>query len=258
MALGFSGRRLDGSRTMETAQQSISGAFFQQSSFATHSVIPARNLIRVDDDVDPVLRAAIPCGVITGAGSVLNTFRISPQESLAVFGAGTVGLSAIMAAKLAGVRPLIAIDVLQERLDLALEFGATHGVRADGDVARQIRDIAPKGVDFTLETSGNETALNEAIMSLKTGGRCGMVIAPHMGRKYPFSTSEIFKRAVALEGIIQGSCVPRTFLPHVLRWIRDGRLPVNRLIGTYTFDEINRAFRDAREGKVVKAVIRFD
>lgn len=257
MTLGFAGRRLDGSATVHATGIPISGAFFQQSSFASHSVVPACNLVSVSHHVDPVLRAAIPCGVLTGAGAILNTFALSARQSITVFGAGTVGLSAVMAAKLAGASPLIAVDVLEQRLEIARELGATHTVRVqDGAVAHQILEIKRGGVDFALETSGNEFALDAAISSLRTGGRCGMVIAPHMGKKYPFETSAIFKRAATLEGIIQGSAVPRAFLPRLLQLHASGELPIDRLVRVYGFDEINHAFQDAKAGRVVKPVIR--
>lgn len=257
MPLAFGGSRLDGSPTIKKNGEFISGAFFQQSSFATHLVTTERNVVKVGVDDGPAkLLAAIPCGVQTGAGAILNTFRVGAQQGLAVFGAGTVGLSAVMAGRLAGAWPLIAIDVVEERLNLALELGATHALNAkDGDIARRIKEIAVHGVHFSLETSANEDALNDAIASLSTGGWCGMVIAPHFGKKYAFSPTEIFKRAANLCGIIQGSAVPATFLPKLIELNRQGRLPYDRLVKTYRFEDINTAFADAHAGRTIKPVL---
>ncbi|ODG98776.1 hypothetical protein A4S05_07600 [Nostoc sp. KVJ20] len=255
--LGFGGTRLDGSHTIKLGGKKISGAFFQQSSFANHSITVERNVVPVTSNHAAERLAAIPCGVQTGAGSILNTFKVGPRDGLAVFGAGAVGLSAIMAGKLVGAWPLIAIDVVEERLNLALELGATHVFNAkDGRVAERIKEIAPHGVRYTLETSGNEQALNDAIDCLATGGECGMVIAPHFGEKYPFSPTQVFKRAANLRGIIQGSSVPNTFLPTLLELNQQGRFPFERLITVYDFQDINKAVADTKAGKAIKPVLK--
>lgn len=260
MELAFGGTRLDGSRTITLRGQPAAGAFFQQSSFATYSIALERAVVPFpagQEGTPSQQLAAIPCGVQTGAGAILNTFRVSVQESLAVFGAGAVGLSAVMAGRLVGASPLIAVDIVPERLDLAIELGATHVVNArSGDVAAHIRDITRGGVEFALETSGNDQALDEAILSLGPGGRCGMVIAPHLGKKYPFSPSEIFTRAASLVGIIQGSAVPRVFLRKLVALHEAGWFPFDRLIKSYDLSEINEAVADMKAGRTIKPVLR--
>jgi aryl-alcohol dehydrogenase len=257
MPLGFGGTRLDGSHTITLGGEPISSAFFQQSSFASHSITLERNVVPVNDDHPPEMLAAIPCGVQTGAGSILNTLKVGAKDSLVVFGAGAVGLSAVMAGRLAGASPLIAVDIVEDRLNLALELGATHALNAkEGDIAARIREIAPRGVDVSFETSANEQALNDAIACLATGGQCGMVIAPHFGEKYPFSPTEVFKRAANLRGIIQGSSVPNTFLPKLIELNQQGRFPYDRLITSYDFEDINKAFEDAKANRVIKPVLK--
>jgi aryl-alcohol dehydrogenase len=256
MQLAFAGARLDGSRPVALGGRPISSAFFQQSSFATHCIALERAVVPVHASQSSGLLAAIPCGVQTGAGAVLNSLAVSAQHSLAVFGVGAVGMSAIMAGSLVSAHPLIAVDVLPERLMLARELGATHAIDARGDeVARQIRDIARDGVDATLETSGNEQALNDAIAALASGGTCGMVIAPHLGRKYPFSPSEVFTRAARLVGIIQGSAVPRLFLPRLLALHERGRFPFDRMVKYYELDAIDAAIADTLAGRTIKPVL---
>lgn len=256
MQLAFSGARLDGSRPLTLGGRSISSAFFQQSSFATRCIALERAVVPVRADRPSRLVAAIPCGVQTGAGAVLNTLRVSAQHSLAVFGAGAVGLSAIMAGRLVGAFPLIAVDIVPERLAVARELGASHVLDAHtGEIAAQIREIARGGADVTLETSGNEQALNDAVLALTSGGACGMVIAPHLGRKYPFSPSEIFARAARLIGIIQGSAVPRPFLNKLLELHERGRFPFDRMVRHYEFTAINEAIADAQAGRTIKPVL---
>ena len=256
MPLGFGGTRLDGSATMKVGGESLSAAFFQQSSFATHSITLERDVVPVSGDHTAEMLAALPCGVQTGAGSILNTFQAGAKDSLVIFGAGGVGLSAVMAGHLVGTSPLVVVDIIPDRLELALELGATHVIDArEGSVAEKIREILPLGADYTYETSGNEQALNDAIESLKTGGECGIVIAPNFGEKYPFSPTEIFRRAASLRGIIQGSAVPNTFLPKLLELNRAGRFPYERLIKTYAFEDINKAVEDFNVGRAIKPVL---
>lgn len=211
----------------------------------------------VRDNLQAEMLAALACGVQTGAGAILNTMKVGPRDSLVVFGAGAVGLSAIMAGRLAGASPLIAVDIVEERLNLALELGATHTLNArEGNVEARIREIVPRGVDFTFETSANEQALNDAITSLGMGGQCGIVIAPHFGQKYPFSPTEILSHAATVRGIIQGSALPNTFLPKLIALHQQGRFPYDRLITTYAFEDINKAFEDTKAGRAIKPVLK--
>lgn len=259
MSLAFSGLRRDGSRTTTEEFSSISTSFFQQSSFASHAIVQSRNVVKVSSEVASVILAAIPCGVQTGAGSVLNSFAAGPGDSIAVFGAGTVGLSAVMAAHIAGLFPIICVDVVQSRLDLALELGAHLAFHAnDPDLMKKIISSSRNGISYSLETSGNEKSLEVAIECLRTGGQCGMVISPHFGQKYPFSPTSIFKGAKVLKGIIQGSSVPADFLPKILDWYEAGRLPLEKIIKTYSFVDINAAALDVKSGHTVKAVLTMD
>jgi aryl-alcohol dehydrogenase len=245
MQLAFAGMRLDGSQPIALGGRPISSAFFQQSSFATRCIALERAVVPVRGAQPSGLLAAIPCGVQTGAGAVLNSLAVSARHSLAVFGVGAVGMSAIMAGSLVGAHPLIAIDVLPERLMLARELGASHTLDArSADLAARLQDIVRDGVDFTLETA-----------ALASGGTCGMVIAPHLGRKYPFSPSEVFSRAARLIGIIQGSAVPRLFLPELLELHERGRFPFDRMVKYYELDAINEAIADTQAGRTIKPVL---
>jgi aryl-alcohol dehydrogenase len=205
----------------------------------------------------PELLAAIPCGVITGAGAILNTLKVGPGNGLAVFGTGAVGLSAIMAGHLAGAYPLIAVDIIDKRLELALELGATHSFNAkDGDVAGRIREVAPRGVDFSFETSSDLQAFRDALDCLSMGGVCGVVTSPNSGREFPFTPGPILMRGASLRGIILGSAMPNTFLPKLIEMNQQGRFPYDRLITTYEFKDINKAFEDSKAGKTIKPVLK--
>lgn len=257
LQLNFGGARMDQSHTITWNGKPITSNFFQQSSFATHLITQQRSLVKVDSGTSSEMLASLPCGVITGAGAIVNTLKASAKDSLAVFGTGAVGLSAIMMARVLGVTPIIAVEISQERLNLALELGATHVINVkDGDVPERIKDIVPRGVKFSFETSSNEQALNDAILSLRIGGECGMATAPHIGEKYPFCTSEILVRGANLRGICLGSALPGTFIPRLIELQQQGLFPYERLIKSYDFADINRAFADSKAGIAIKPVLR--
>lgn len=254
--LKFSGGRLDGSKTISLDGKAVTSAFFQQSSFATRAIALEQALVKVDSDLPSELLAALPCGVQTGAGAVFNTFDMRPLHSLAVFGVGSVGLSAIMAAKVTGAGPRIAIDLVPQRLELALSLGATHAI--DGrapDVVQQVKAIAPRGVSHVLETTATTAVLERAIECLAQGGRAGIVSAPPSGQRNPFTTRGLFERVASLHGIVQGFAVPRLFLPKLIEMQARGVFPFERLVTPYPFMEINRAMADFAAGTTVKPVL---
>ncbi len=252
----FAGTRLDGSHTTKLDGSDITASFFQQSTFATHAITSFRTVVRVENSMESELLAPLGCGIMTGAGTILNTFKVGAKDSLVVFGTGTVGLSAIMAARLAGAAPIIAVDINRARLDLAQELGATHTLDAtEGDVQSQIKDICPRGARFSLETSSAEQALNDAIDSLGMGGVCGMVTVPLYGEKYPFTPFGVYIKAATLQGIFFGSSVPNRFLPRIIEYYQAGRFPYDQLIHEYDFADINQALADMDSGAVVKPVL---
>ena len=256
LSLGFAGTRMDGSQTISIDGKSISSAFFQQSSFATHAIALGRAVVPVEEYHPPVMMAAIACGIQTGAGSVFNLFKVKANQGLVVFGVGSVGLSAIMAGKVAGASPLIAVDIIQSRLELAIELGATHALNAgDGDIAEEIREIAPHGMTFSLETSGNEQAFNDALTCLGMGGTCGIVTVPNFGEPFPFSPLQILDSGSSIQGILLGNSIPRSFLPKLIELNRKGQFPYERLITTYDFSDINKAFEDTKSGITIKPVL---
>jgi len=256
VSTNFGGTRIDGSYTTKLDGTDITASFFQQSSFASHSITSARNVVRVENEMEPQLLAPLGCGIMTGAGAILNTFKVGAKDSLVVFGAGTVGLSAIMAARLADADPIIAVDINRGRLDLALELGATHALDAnEGDIPGRIREICPRGVRFSFETSGVDQALDDAIESLGMGGICGIVTVPHYGEKYPFTPFGIFVKGAALQGIFFGSAVPNSFLPKIIEHYQAGQFPYDRLVRTYDFADINTAIADTQSGEVIKPVL---
>ena len=255
-ALQFGGQRADGSATLNSAAGSVHGAFFQQSSFATHAIATERNAVRVPDGLPLELAAPLACSVQTGAGAVLNTLACREGSCLAVFGVGPVGLSAVMAARLAGCARVIAVDVRPERLAIAQELGATHLVDARGeDAAGVIRSITAGGAHYSIETAGAEQSFRDAIDCLARRGVCGLCTVPRLGAPIEFSPLSILKGRT-VTGVLEGSSVPHEFIPRLAGLHLEGHLPYDRLVTAYDFTELPRALDDAAHGRVIKAVLR--
>jgi aryl-alcohol dehydrogenase len=252
----FSGRRLDGSTTCKLGDDPISACYFQQSSFSTYAVAPAESLVKVtDNDIPPEILAALPCGAMTGAGSVLNEMKLGPQDSFVSFGVGGVGQAAVMAAHLAGAYPIIAVARNPKRLELALELGATHAVNArTDDVAAKINEIAPHGISHALDSSGAVSSWVAAASVLRTGGFYGVVAAPEV-ETLGGSTHGMLSKGIRIQFIMAGSALPKVFLPKMIEWYKQGRFPIDKLITTFDFAEINEAVAAANEGRAIKPVL---
>jgi len=255
-SLWYSGGRPDGSRTLGIGGEPLHGAFFQQSSFATYALATERNVVQVADDLPLELLGPLGCGVQTGAGAVVNSLRVGTGATLAVFGAGGVGLSAIMAARICGAATIIAVDTRPERLDLALRLGATHVIDArEGDSAGRIRALRPDGVRFSLETSASVEGFQSALDCLAKRGTCGIVAVPQLGAPFSFRPIPLLAGRRLL-GIIEGDAVPDLFIPRLLDWYRAGLLPLEAMSGYFDFADIARALAASRDGGVVKPILR--
>jgi len=233
----------------------VNAAFFEQSSFATHALMTARNAIKVPQDIPFAQLAPLGCGVITGYGAVRRVLAAKPGQSIAVMGVGGVGLAAVMAARLAGCGPIIAVDIKRSRLDAALGFGATHAVDASNDdAAAQIRAICAGGADLALETVGQASSLNHAIESLRSGGRCGVIAVPNLGRAFEVRSGRPLL-TIDLVGVIEGRADPRVMIPELAALVRSGDLPLDRYTTTFEFSQIAEALEAAKSGQVAKAVL---
>lgn len=252
----FGGALRDGRAPMRRGTNPVYGAFFQQSSFATHALATEGNVVKLPHDLPLEQAAAFACGVNTGAGAVLNVLRPPPGSSLAVFGAGTVGLAAVMAARIAGCATIVAVDLHDNRLALARELGATHVFNAgkEGPVDG-IRRFLGAGVDCSLEAAGHPRVLRQAVDCLAPLGICCLVGSARKGVEAALEMAQL-QQGRTLRGCIQGDCPPDEFLPKLFEYHRAGRLPVERLIRYYEFADINRAVADSASGHAIKPVLR--
>ena len=244
----FGGLRPDGTSPLKLGDGDlVKGKFFGQSSFASHSLTGERNLVKVDASLPLEALGPLGCGIQTGAGTVLNVLEPSEDQTFAVFGCGSVGLSAVMAAAVTGCRTIIGVDVHGGRLEMARKLGATHTVNAsDDDPAAAILDVTDGGADFALDTTGHTEAATAAVASLRTFGTCAVVTGTQL-RTGPG------KQVV---GVMQGASVPQTFIPRLIGLWQEGRFPFDKLIRYYDFEDIDRAEADSRSGETIKPVLR--
>ena len=257
--LSFGGGRLDGTSALRRASDhasTVHGHIFQQSSLATHALATERNVVKVPDDVPLELLGPLACGLQTGAGAVLNSLRVQPGSSFAIFGTGTVGLAALMAARITGAALIVAVDVVPERLRLATELGATHVINGrEEDVAHRIGEIAPQGLDFVLEVTALPQMLTLAVNLLAMTGTAALVGGAPAGTHAEIDMNTLLNGRT-VRGVIQGDAVQQIFIPKLIEHYRAGRFPFDRLVRFYDFEDINQAVADMQGGRAIKPVLR--
>jgi aryl-alcohol dehydrogenase len=250
------GTRPDGSPTMRRNGSRLYGSFFGQSSFASHALAYESNVVVVGDEIDLAVAAPLGCGVQTGAGTVLNVLAPPPESSLVVFGAGGVGLSAVMAAFASGVGMIVAVDPVVSRRQLATELGATTIDPGAGDVVDVIRGLTGIGVTHAIDTTAKGAVINQAIEALAPLGTLALVgLRPP---DFAMNVQSVMSGGKTIRGVIEGDAAPREFIPRLVELHGQGRLPVEKLIRRYDFVDIDGAFADAASGKTVKPVLEFD
>jgi aryl-alcohol dehydrogenase len=251
------GSRMDGSPTITRDGEAIGGHFFGQSSFARLAVVDERSLVKVAPDAPLELLAPLGCGVQTGAGAIWNVLKPRPGAALVIFGAGAVGLSAVMAAALTPATTVIAVDRVASRLELALEVGATHTIDATTeDVAATILKITGAGVDGAVETTGNTSVLRLATDVLAARGTVVIIGAPPFGSEVGLDVNAMLggKQVV---GLTLGDSETQTLIPVLVELVRSGRMPIGKLVQQYPFAQIQQAVNDVTGGTTIKPVLRF-
>lgn len=255
MPRNFAGTRMDGSTPLSQRGKRVLGRFFGQSSFATHSLADASSAVKVAKDLPLDMLGPLGCGVMTGAGGVINALKLRAGQSIAVFGVGGVGLSAVMAAKLIGASQIVAVDVVSSRLDLARELGATAIIDArTQDPVEAIKELTTYGVDFSLNTTTLGKVFAQSLECLAMRGVAGFVAGPEPEWKLDFMS--VMSGGRTLKAIIEGESSPHLLIPMLLNFYRQGRFPLDRLIAYYPFEKIADAFKDSASGKAIKPVLR--
>ncbi|MDP9792970.1 aryl-alcohol dehydrogenase [Catenuloplanes nepalensis] len=254
MDLNARGARADGSSPLSLHGAPVFGNYFGQSSFATYALATERNTVKIPADLSPVLAAPLGCGVQTGAGTVLNVLRPEPGGTVAIFGAGGVGLSALMAAVSLDCA-VVAVDPVAARRELAVELGAAAAIDpAAGDVIAAVRDLTGGGAHHAVDTTGRSDVINQAVGGLRRRGDLALV---GLGGATEIDIMAVMAQGVRIHGVIEGDAAPADFIPRLIDLHRQGRLPVEKLIVEYPFADIEAAAQDAAAGRTIKPVLTF-
>ena len=257
--LNYAGMRLDdGSTAFSREGTRVSSHFFGQSSFASHTVTRARNLVKVGKSAVPLeLMGPLGCGFQTGAGAVLRSMNCRPGSSLLVFGGGPVGLAAVMAGKIRDLAAVILVEPIAARRQIALQLGATHVIDpAAGPLEEQVRAILPGGVDFAFDSTGNIGVIQSALACLGSHGLLGLVGVPKdLAAEVSFNLSGLITYGHRIIGIIEGDSEPQQLIPELLQYHAEGRFPFDRLIQTFPLSQINEAVAAQHRGECIKVVL---
>src|SRR5579863_5880028 len=255
--LKMAGTRLDDTTLLSKNGAPVYSAFFQQSSFGTFALTQVRWAVKVRKDAPLEQLGPLACSGQTGAGAVLNVMRPNPGDGIVIFGVGAVGLSALMAAKIAGCDPIVAVDVHTHRLELAQELGATCTIdyKSCPDVVATIRKFTGSGVRYAADTSAVPLVLRQAIEALMPGGTCVLLGSAPKGTDASFEMP-FLQQGRNVRGVVQGDSVPKEFIPKLVDLVVAGKFPIERMIKFYDFADINLAAQESSAGIAIKPVLR--
>ncbi len=231
--------------------------FIGVSCFAEYTVVHESAAIKVPADVPLDRVALVSCGVMTGVGAVTNTARVSPGETVAVIGCGGVGLNVIQGARLANASVIIAVDVHDNKLEMATTFGATHVINSKQvDAVKQVRDLVKGGVDWSFEVIGLPATMEQAYAMIRKGGTAVMVGMPPLASKVSFPAYSFFAEEKTVKGSMFGSARPSIDIPRILELYRNRQLRLDELISRhYRLDQVNEAYDALARGEVARSVI---
>lgn len=229
------------------------------SAFSTFTVAHEASLVPIDLTLPLEKAAVFGCAVLTGVGAVLNTAQVEPGSSVIIFGMGGVGLSSVMGARLIGAWPVVAVDVLESKLQLAQLVGATNGVKADGEnVLEAIRDLTGGGADYAFEAVGNAAVLAQAYAATRPGGTTVSIGLPHPKSELNLKAVTLVGEARHIIGSYMGSSVPIRDLPRYVKLYRAGLLPIDHLVTSILpIDQINEGFDQLDSGKQARQIVQF-
>ncbi len=248
----------------EGPRLSMGGEAVQQmasiGSYAEQMLLHENGVVKVDKDLPFDVAALIGCGVTTGVGAALNTAKVAPGSTVAVFGAGGVGLSAIQGARIAGARMIIAVDMEEHKLQTARELGATHGVDASiGDPVDQIRELTDgRGVDYSFEAIGLKVAAEQAYEAIRRGGTATVIGMIPVGENIEIPGASLLGEK-KLQGSSMGSNRFKVDMPKYIDFYRQGRLKLDEMVSKRgRLEDVNDAFESMRNREVTRTVLMFD
>jgi S-(hydroxymethyl)glutathione dehydrogenase / alcohol dehydrogenase len=254
----WAGTMLDGTTRLSKDGEAIFH-FKMLACFANYAVVPEPCCIPVPSELPLTLAALIGCAATTGIGAVLNKAKVQPGESVAIFGAGGVGLSMILAARLAGANPIIAVDTRPEKLVMAHTCGATDGLFSGSDVVEQIRERTEgRGVDYAFEAIGIPALQEQCLSAVRPGGTLILAGLTAMGSTTNFPSAVLTRQEKTVTGTYYGTSNPLRDFPRFSQLHLDGKLDLSQLVSrTYPLEEINEAYAEMQSGTTARGVIVF-
>jgi S-(hydroxymethyl)glutathione dehydrogenase/alcohol dehydrogenase len=226
------------------------------SCFAEYAVVSEKSLVKISEGVPAEIAAITGCAVITGVGAVLNVVGDCTGRAVLVLGAGGVGLSAVMGARLAGAEPVIVVDVEPARLALAQRLGAACAIDGGPGAVDAVLEVAPGGVDWAIEAVGRAETLQQAVACVRPGGTAVAVGLGRAGATFEVPINELVQRQKRVVGSLYGSANPLLDLPRLWRLYLAGRLPLDALVGDrYPLESVNDAYSALVAGAVGRAIV---
>jgi Zn-dependent alcohol dehydrogenase len=255
----LAGTLLDGGRSFTNRAGERLHHHLGVSAFSQFTVAARESLVKIDAALPLEIAALFGCAVTTGVGAVINSARVEPGSSVAVFGLGGVGLSVVLGAHASGAEPIIAVDTILQKLDRARELGATAAIESGGDVVASIRDLSHGGVDYAFECAGIETALMQAYEATRRGGTTIAIGLPAPQKQFTIPAVSLVAEERTVKGSYMGSAVPKRDIPRLIALYRSGRLPVDLLLtDRVSLEELNSAFDCLDRGEAVRQILRFE
>jgi len=255
------GPQLDGTFRMHNAQGEGVGQFCLISSFSERSVVSDMSVVKVADYYPLNKAVLVGCGVPTGVGAVIHRARVEPGSTVMVIGCGGIGMNVVQGAALAGARMIIAVDVVDFKLEKAKEFGATHTINAKHqDVVQIVRDLTwGVGADYAFEAIGTPDTIGQATACIGKNGTVVVIgMSSFTARSIPVSPLDLVSFQKTLMGTLYGDSQPRNDIPNLLAMYHAGKIKLDELITrTYTLDQVNEAYADMLAGKNIRGVIEF-
>jgi len=255
------GLMLDGTSRVHRQDGSDLGVMQFLGCMAEYAIVPAISAQKVDSGIPLDKAALVGCGVMTGVGAAINTAGVTPGSTAAVFGCGGIGLSIIQGCRIAGARQIIAIDVADNKLEMAKHFGATDVVNGsvDNGVLKCKELTGGLGPDFSFEAAGVAALMAEANAAVRRGGTATIVGVGKLTENVPFNALLLSMDGKTVKGSFYGDTNFRNDFPMLLDLYRAGKLNLDDMVtATYGIDEAPRAFEDLEAGKNARGVILFD
>ena len=261
LVMNFTGKSSTGDIVIHDEDGNDVYSYFNQSSFATYSLVDRTNVVKVSKKHDLRKMGPLTCGLTTGSGAVFNLLKPEPGSTMAVFGAGAVGYASIMSAKIFGCSKIIAVDINEKRLEMAKELGATHVINSSENpetVVEQIKELTGgKGVNYTIDTTGVPLVIKQALVSLANSGSFVALAISKQATEINTYT-DLLMGNKKMYGILMGDTIPQDHITNLIDFYERGLFPYDKLIDFYDFEDIVQAEEDAVTGKSFKSVLVID